>query len=329
MPTTRGSRPCAACTAAAVTTFGLGRGADVRAHRRRVATGSAGTAFTLDAPRGARGGCGSATPGRHLVPHALAAAAVAERFGVAARRGRGGARGRAAMPTHRMAVVEAAGGATLIDDTYNALAGLGRRPRSTSSAETPAAAGRRRLRRAGRHAGARARRGAAASRDRGRRRPASPTRLLAVGERGRWIAEGARAAGLRDASRRRTTPTRRSPAVERDLAPGVGDVVLLKASRGIELDRLVDGAGSRRAGDGMTDMLPIVVALLLAFPASCCSARSTSASSSGWASASAIRTDGPEGHLVKAGTPTMGGMLLVLVVMFLAMAHAASRTCRP
>ena len=33
-----------------------------------------------------------------------------------------------------------------------------------------------------------------------------------------------------------------------------------------------------------------------------------------------IRTDGPEGHQIKAGTPTMGGMLVVLVVMFLAMA---------
>ncbi|MFN2483743.1 MAG: phospho-N-acetylmuramoyl-pentapeptide-transferase [Candidatus Limnocylindria bacterium] len=33
-----------------------------------------------------------------------------------------------------------------------------------------------------------------------------------------------------------------------------------------------------------------------------------------------IRTDGPEGHGIKAGTPTMGGMLLVIVVMFLAMA---------
>jgi phospho-N-acetylmuramoyl-pentapeptide-transferase len=33
-----------------------------------------------------------------------------------------------------------------------------------------------------------------------------------------------------------------------------------------------------------------------------------------------IRTDGPERHQVKAGTPTMGGMLVVLVVMFLAMA---------
>jgi phospho-N-acetylmuramoyl-pentapeptide-transferase len=33
-----------------------------------------------------------------------------------------------------------------------------------------------------------------------------------------------------------------------------------------------------------------------------------------------IRTDGPEGHVIKAGTPTMGGMLIVGVVMFLAMA---------
>jgi len=33
-----------------------------------------------------------------------------------------------------------------------------------------------------------------------------------------------------------------------------------------------------------------------------------------------IRAEGPESHAVKAGTPTMGGMLMVLVVMFLAMA---------
>jgi phospho-N-acetylmuramoyl-pentapeptide-transferase len=33
-----------------------------------------------------------------------------------------------------------------------------------------------------------------------------------------------------------------------------------------------------------------------------------------------IRSDGPEAHFSKAGTPTMGGMLLVVVVMFLAMA---------
>ena len=33
-----------------------------------------------------------------------------------------------------------------------------------------------------------------------------------------------------------------------------------------------------------------------------------------------IRVEGPAGHVSKAGTPTMGGMLLVVVVMFLAMA---------
>jgi phospho-N-acetylmuramoyl-pentapeptide-transferase len=33
-----------------------------------------------------------------------------------------------------------------------------------------------------------------------------------------------------------------------------------------------------------------------------------------------IRSEGPQQHQVKAGTPTMGGMLIVLVVMFLAMA---------
>ncbi len=33
-----------------------------------------------------------------------------------------------------------------------------------------------------------------------------------------------------------------------------------------------------------------------------------------------IRVEGPQGHATKAGTPTMGGMLLVVVVMFLAMA---------
>ncbi|RPH37143.1 MAG: phospho-N-acetylmuramoyl-pentapeptide-transferase [Chloroflexi bacterium] len=34
----------------------------------------------------------------------------------------------------------------------------------------------------------------------------------------------------------------------------------------------------------------------------------------------AIRAEGPESHAIKAGTPTLGGMLIVLVVMFLAMA---------
>jgi len=62
--------------------------------------------------------------------------------------------------------------------------------------------------------------------------------LLAVGERGRWIAEGARAAGL---ERVVTADDAEGAAevVDRELAPSVGDVLLVKGSRGIALDRLV------------------------------------------------------------------------------------------
>jgi UDP-N-acetylmuramoyl-tripeptide--D-alanyl-D-alanine ligase len=71
--------------------------------------------------------------------------------------------------------------------------------------------------------------------------------LVSVGERGRWIAEGARAAGLR-----RVTSVRDLDeavlAVERDLAAGVGDLVLVKGSRGIELDRLVAALVGEPAG---------------------------------------------------------------------------------
>ncbi|MGH2401649.1 MAG: UDP-N-acetylmuramoyl-tripeptide--D-alanyl-D-alanine ligase, partial [Candidatus Limnocylindria bacterium] len=63
-------------TPATVRTFGLGRMADVRAEDV-ASRGLAGTEFTLRAPWGSLR-LASATPGRHLVPHALAAVAVAE-----------------------------------------------------------------------------------------------------------------------------------------------------------------------------------------------------------------------------------------------------------
>ena len=61
---------------------------------------------------------------------------------------------------------------------------------------------------------------------------------MAVGERGRWMAEAARAAG---AGRVVTADDADEAAavVERELSPTVGDLVLLKASRGIGLDRTV------------------------------------------------------------------------------------------
>ncbi len=67
-------------TPAAVRTFGLDAAADVRA-TDIVSRGLDGTEFTIHAPWGTRRVV-SSTPGRHLVPHALAAAAVAERFAV-------------------------------------------------------------------------------------------------------------------------------------------------------------------------------------------------------------------------------------------------------
>ncbi|HUH17369.1 MAG TPA: UDP-N-acetylmuramoyl-tripeptide--D-alanyl-D-alanine ligase [Methylomirabilota bacterium] len=221
-------------TRAEVRTFGLSPRADVRA-ADITTRGLAGTELTLIAPWGSRRVV-SATPGRHLVPHALAAAAVAERFGVpldevAAALAAGS---RAA---HRMHVVAAASGATLVDDTYNAS------PVSVAAAldflaETPLAAGRRRIAVLGdmlelgpdearlhREIGDHAARVADA--------------VVAVGERGRWIGEGAAAAG---AERVLTAADAEEAAsvVERELAPGVGDLVLLKASRGMALDRAVE-----------------------------------------------------------------------------------------
>ena len=224
----------ASVTEADVRTFGLGPTADVAA-TDVVSHGLAGTEFTLRAPWAAQR-LRSGTPGRHLVPHALAALAVAERLGVEI----GAAAEALAAGTHadhRMAVTESTSGATLVDDTYNAS------PVSVGAAlafllETPVGAGRRRIavlgdmlelgpdeERLHREIGARA--------------AASADAIVTVGPRGAWIAEGAAAAG---AARVVAAADAEDAAavLERDLAPGVGDVVLLKASRGIGLDRAVD-----------------------------------------------------------------------------------------
>ncbi|MGH2428434.1 MAG: UDP-N-acetylmuramoyl-tripeptide--D-alanyl-D-alanine ligase [Candidatus Limnocylindria bacterium] len=220
-------------TTAEVRTFGLAAGADVRASDV-VSRGLAGTELMLTTPHGTRR-VRTGTPGRHLVPHALAAVAVAQRFDVPLDEVAAALAAGSHAP-HRMHVLEAASGATLVDDTYNAS------PVSVAAAldflaETPLAAGRSRYavlgdmlelgpdeERLHREIGGHAARVADG--------------LVAVGERGRWIAEAARSAGLD----RVTTAADAHEAVavlDRVLAPGVGDLVLLKASRGIELDRAV------------------------------------------------------------------------------------------
>jgi UDP-N-acetylmuramoyl-tripeptide--D-alanyl-D-alanine ligase len=137
---------------------------------------------------------------------------------------------------HRMEIGETASGATLVDDTYNAS------PVSVAAAleflaETPVPAGGRRIavlgdmlelgpdeERLHRETGVLASRTA--------------DELVTVGPRGRWIAEAARAGGIPVSEVEDADAA--AEVVEAELVPRPGDVVLLKASRGIELDRAVD-----------------------------------------------------------------------------------------
>lgn len=215
-------------------TFGLGEGVDVRAVDV-VSHGLAGTEFTLRAPW-AECRLRSGTPGRHLVPHALAAAAVGEWMGIAIDDVDAALAG-GSHAEHRMAVVAAATGATLVDDTYNAS------PVSVAAAlgflaETPLADAGRRIavlgdmlelgpdeERLHREIGALA--------------ATSADAVVAVGDRGAWIAEAATAAGARHVLRTENAEEAAS-VVEREIAPGEGDLVLVKGSRGIGLERAVE-----------------------------------------------------------------------------------------
>jgi phospho-N-acetylmuramoyl-pentapeptide-transferase len=68
------------------------------------------------------------------------------------------------------------------------------------------------------------------------------------------------------------------------------------------------------------DLISVVVALLLAFVGMVILAPIYISLLQRLGFGKQIRTDGPESHYGKAGTPTMGGILIVGVVMFLAMA---------
>ena len=69
-----------------------------------------------------------------------------------------------------------------------------------------------------------------------------------------------------------------------------------------------------------TTLVQVVIALLLAFSGMVLLAPIYISLLQRLGLGKRIRSEGPEAHFVKAGTPTMGGMLIVGVVLFLAMA---------
>jgi UDP-N-acetylmuramoyl-tripeptide--D-alanyl-D-alanine ligase len=222
-------RRMASRTRATVVTYGFDERADVTAEDV-VPLGESGMRFTLRVD-GRRVTVRSPALGRHSVHNALAAAAVGLAAGMSHEQvARGLARPFRA--PHRTTLV-AAGGWRILDDSYNAA------PDSMAAAvELLATLPGRRIAVLGEmlELGDAS---AEAHREVGRRAAGVTDRLVVVGAGAAGIAEGARRAGMDEA--------RVAQVVDRDEALRIlcallrpGDAVLIKASRGVELDVLVD-----------------------------------------------------------------------------------------
>ena len=168
-------------------------------------------------------------PGRHIVSNALAAAAVALTDGMSLAE-TAAALGRAQVPL-RIQPHRARGGGTILDDTYNAS------PASMAAAldllaEIPG----RRIAVLGdmRELGTAEREGHQAV---GRRAAETADVIHVVGERASAIAEAAKASG-HGATHQWPTKEAAGEALAADLRPD--DVVLLKASRAMALETLLD-----------------------------------------------------------------------------------------
>ena len=232
-------RRMASRTGARVVTYGFSDDAEVRASGVESA-GADGMAFTLETPNGSVP-VRIPTLGRLSVHNALAGAAVGLAAGLSPERVAAALANGWSAP-HRGELVRV-GGITIVDDSYNAS------PASVAAAlELLAGLPGRRIAVLGEmlelgegHVDGHERVGKAAA--------AVVDRLVVVGEGAGPIADGARAAGL--PSDQVTQVNDREAALEeldRWLAPG--DVVLVKASRGVALDLLVDGLRARLEARG-------------------------------------------------------------------------------
>jgi UDP-N-acetylmuramoyl-tripeptide--D-alanyl-D-alanine ligase len=220
-----------------VVRFGSSPSADVNASR--VAAEAEASRFRLKMPSG-EADIRLPLPGPHQVANFLAAAAIAFVVGLSpADCAEAAAELRPA--SHRGEWRRHASGARIYDDTYNANPASMRAALETL-ASLPAA---RRIAVLGDmlELGPEEER---LHRETGRAAARSAQLLVAVGERGRWIAAGAVEAGLpQDA----VTPAATAEEAAELLAGRLraGDVVLLKASRGIGLDRTVEALSTAEA----------------------------------------------------------------------------------
>ena len=105
-------------------------------------------------------------------------------------------------------------------------------------------------------------------------------------------------------------------------ATAAGDVILVKASRGVELERVVDGLATAADDPGCPGgrgarvvTLELIQGLLLAFALVVILMPPYIRLLRHLGFAKQIREEGPQSHLVKSGTPTMGGLLVILVVL--------------
>ncbi|MBX6377923.1 MAG: UDP-N-acetylmuramoyl-tripeptide--D-alanyl-D-alanine ligase [Clostridia bacterium] len=225
---------------APVVWYGLGEGGAVTA--RRVEDGGLdGTTFRLVTPRG-EADARLPLPGRHLLEDALAAAAAAVVLGVSPEevvRALATARPPEGRLTRRLW-----GEVLILDDTYNAS------PTSVRAALTVlASTGRRRVAVLGDmlELGEAA---AAAHRAIGAAAAGAVDLLVTVGELARQCADAARTAGLPGEAVVACEDREEAVTVLRRLLRP-GDTVLVKASRGVGLDRLVaDLLASPPPGDG-------------------------------------------------------------------------------